>query len=118
MIHTCVMRYRPGDSNLIIMHPMPAQFNRVTADMNIMAYQDALDAHPNLKIGEENATFVWKNDIPKILLIDSYQSQKLANNVVFKFFDYYSRIVSYSVGFCEIIKAAFAFKKGFKRICL
>ena len=73
------------------MQPMPQQFDRVVADMEIMTYLVDFDQNKNLKIGERT--------LPdnKINYVESYHHQKMPNNIVFKFLDYPSECLSYMV---------------------
>jgi hypothetical protein len=94
MTQTCIMRYRPEDSHVIIMHPMPQQFDRVIADMDVLTYLDQNDIDKDLKLGERALP-----DPGKINFIESYHRQKMSNNIVFKFLNYPSDYLNYMVSF-------------------
>lgn len=127
MGQTCIMRYGNIQENqqiyYIIMHPMPKEFNKVTADLDISnlepeqlkAYQDAIASGKQVfKIGD--------NEFPISLIdlegynmmhhIESYHYQKLENGIVIKMVPYASDSISYVVTILKLFDFWW-FKRGF-----
>lgn len=113
MSETCIMRYKPSPSFIIIMHPMPSQFNRLMANLDLATYMNRevenRQFHQSLTDDELRFGTSLKNDTINIRYIASYHRQKYANNLVIKFLNYQGENINYLVGFASFLLLYFSF---------
>ena len=82
MTETCIQRYKSkisGNEYLIIIHPLPNDFARLTSDLDIFYVDNSKESHT----------------------IESYLHEKYSNEMIIKFVKYsYNDEVNYEVNKC------------------
>ena len=129
--YTCIKGYantRTNESYVVIIHPLPDEFESMQADLNILGMskneigivKEAKQlGHKTVKLGyTEYSTDILSNDFEGVKVlhhIESYQRQKSRRDIIIKLVHQISDNVKYIVSisiseFCCIFKSNLTFK--------